>query len=476
MRARCHPLFAGISLRARAGDVYPGAVSEARNITCENCNASFTVKGLSETVTCTYCGHAQHLDPALLEELRSYSDGVQERVREADRERDHAAAWQKTTDQMAGRRMIWTYVLAFGLMGGLPMLCVIGGLVLLTNGILPQEKQHYINIAAMISSGAGMILYFTWYFTIGRRKKQTTVAGATLTCPSCGAPNDLQAGQTLETCRHCGAAILPTRDAQAQVLDRARAEARRARLERYSAERRGMAAIYSRSMTGTTLIYFIGGSFLLPLGGGTLFFSIGMLTGSEEYSPAIFLMWAMTLGLVAGVAGFVLWQRSRRSRLRRGLQVLCSVFRGRLLGGLQGTVQWLDEHWAGPYDMHDLTRSAYNDSASLDVQGYPVLVDLDPVPAAKQMRPRGLVLLACDLPGSGDAMETTLTLSPESRNLLEQIKRAGFNVETSEGGLLARADGLMLKRIVSDEQALAGWAQVMPLLARLARAMCHTPA
>ena len=167
---------------------------------------------------------------------------------------------------------------------------------------------------------------------------------------------------------------------------------------------------------------------------------------------------------------------SRKHRLRRGLEVLCAVFRGRILGGLQGTVAWLDRHWAGPYDVHDLTKGTYGDSAALDVQGYPVLVDVDPVPAAKQIRPRALVLVACELPGSGDAMETTLTLSPEARNLLEKVKRMGFNVETSEGGLLARADGLMVKRIVSDERALEGWADVMPLLARLARSMCSEPA
>ncbi|MBW2263078.1 MAG: hypothetical protein JRG91_13985 [Deltaproteobacteria bacterium] len=450
-------------------------MSAARTIRCENCNASFEVQGLPEEVTCTYCGHAQRVDPALLEELRSYSENVHDQVAVAKRERDHAAAWHKTTDQMAGKRMIWTYVMAFGLMGGLPMLCVMGGLLLLRSGILPQDKVYYINFGAMGATAVGVIIYFAWYFTIGRRKKQTQVAGATVTCPSCGAPNALQAGQAVEACRHCGAAILPSHDAQSQVMDRARAEARRARLERYRAERRGMAAIYRSAIGGTKLVYFIGGSLLLPLGGGTFFFTIGMLTGSEEYSPAIFLMWAMTLAVIGTMAGVILWQRSRRSMLRRGLDALCAQYRGRILGGLQGTVAWLDEHWAGPYDVHDLTKGSYNDSAALDVQGCPVLVEIDPVPAAKQIRPRALVLLACELPGSGDAMETTLQLSPEARGLLEQIKRTGFNVETSEGGLLARADGLMVKRIVSDEHALAGWADVMPLLARLARSMCYEP-
>jgi len=449
-------------------------MSRARTIKCADCNASFEVQGLSGTVTCTYCGHVQRLDPALLEEMRSYADGVQGRVAEADRERAHAAAWNRSTDQMSGKRGIWIYVMAFGLMGGLPMLCVFVGLFLLTRGILPQDKQHYINVAAMIASGVGMLTYFVWYFAKGRGKKQTLVAGASLTCPDCGAPNVLEAGQTLETCRHCGAAILPSQDAQQQVLDRARAEARQARLERYSAERRGMAAIYSRSMTGATLVYFIGGSFLLPLGGGTLFFTIGMITGSEEYSPAILIMWAMTLALVAGIAGIVLWQRSRKARLRQGLEVLCALFRGSILGGLQGSVQWMDEHWAGPYDVHDLTRGSYGDSAGLVVQGYPVLVDVDPVPPAKQIRPRALALVACELPGSGDAMETTLQLTGQARILLERIKRMGFDVETSEGGLLARADALMVRRIVSDDRALAGWGDMLPLLVRLAEAMCHT--
>jgi hypothetical protein len=196
-----------------------------------------------------------------------------------------------------------------------------------------------------------------------------------------------------------------------------------------------------------------------------------MMTGSEEYSPAIFLMWAMTLAVVAGIAGIVLWQRSRKARLRRGLEVLCALFRGTILGGLQGSVRWLDAHWAGPYDVHDLTKGTYGDSAALEVQGYHVLVDVDPVPAAKQIRPRALALVACELPGSGDAMETTLQLTGEARILLEKIKRMGFDVETSEGGLLARADALMVKRIVHDDRALAGWADVMPLLARLADAM-----
>lgn len=444
---------------------------EARTIRCGNCNALIEITGLSPSVTCSYCGHVQEVDPALIDELRSYSEAVQDQVAEAEKERDHAAAWHKSTAQMGGKRMGLNYLMGFGLMAGLPMAVTMGAVMLIRMGHIPPEKTHYVSFLAMGSAMLGVVIYFAWYFVAGKKRKATRVGTTTVTCPSCGAPNMMQAGQVVETCLHCGAALMPDKSVQREVVSKARYEARRARLERYRAEREGMAAVQSYSMSGSLLVYFIGGSFLVPIGGIALVLSVQTIMGKEEFSPAIFGVWGMLLGAVAVMAVIIGRQKRRKRRLRSGLEALCARFSGRILGGLQGTVGWLNTHWAGPYDVHDMTKGTYGDSAELVVDGYPALVELDPIPAAKQIRPRALLLVACEIPGLDSEMESTLQLSPESKRLLDRLEAAGLSVQTQEGGLIARADAQLIGRIIGQDGAVAELGDMLLTMTRLANSL-----
>lgn len=443
------------------------ASPSARTIRCDNCKASIEVAGLSPTVTCSYCGHTQQVDPALLSKLGDYSEAVGEQIATAEKERQHAASWDRSVAQMSGARRGLNYLLGFGLMGGLPVLAAIGGILLMKAGVIPENRPQYISFACMGSAMLGVVIYFVWYFTAGQKAKATAAPVTSVTCPSCGAPNAMQAGQVLETCLHCGAALIPSDTVQRQAVDAARGEATRARLERYRAERSGMAAVQSYGIKGTLLVWIVGGSFLVPIGGMTAIFTFQMIAGKERFSPGILALWGLLLAAL-GVMGTIVWfQKRRKLRIRRGLEALVTRFGGRILGGLPGTVGWLNTHWAGPFDVHDMTQSSYNDSAALTVEGYPALVDLDPIPAARQIRPRALVLVACDIPGVEDGRGDTLRLSAGQRILLEKIKAAGFDVEIQQGGLLARGDAMLARRIASSGGAVADLASVLQSMTRL---------
>jgi hypothetical protein len=451
----------------------PGPDPSALTLRCDNCKASIEISGLGPRVRCAYCGNVQDVDPQLLARLDGYHGAVDEQLSEVAREREHAAAWDRTQAQMSGRRRWLAPLLGFLLIGGPVILVSLGSAFLLSRGIIAQDRVQYVSFAAMGASMLGILAYFGWYYAFSKKKKSRRAAPAVtrVTCPSCGASSSMLAGQVLETCAHCGAALMPGEEVIERAVSSAREQARQARLERYRAERQGMATVQGAGISGTTLTFVVGGSLALPLVIGTVAFTAGMLAGSEPYSPGIFLLWAMCLAVVGAVAGFLWFQKRRRRRIRSGLEALVRAYQGRILSGLHGTVSWLNEHWAGPIEALDLTKGGYNDSAGLVVAGRHALVDLDPIAPSQHHRPRALLLVACDIPGTGAGQGMTLQLPPAARGLIQRIGDAGFTLEMQEGGLLARGDRLLTRAVATTDGTVEAFASPLADMAALARAL-----
>ncbi len=431
------------------------AARQARTVACEQCNAPIELAGLSASVVCRYCGHVQEVPAAIIEKLTRLEARVGEELDAAHREREAAAGWTTTAAMVQGKGRVVQSLVAVGLAVGLPGVIIGTFFGLLHLGVLEKGALEYMGPVSGAATMLGFASYIAWYMVRSRSKVRRPDAGSTTaTCPQCGATTAIPIGVAVKACEHCGADLMPC-EAQAGEAVRAATDAhRRARMERYRAERAGMAAYSKVGLSPDATTALVGGSFMLPLGGGTLVFTIGMITGSEPYSPAIFVMWGMTLGLAGVIAGIVLWRRRRKARICEGIGAAAKALGGERLGGLAGTVEWLNGFWAGPFDLAMLVAGPYNDSARMTVDGFAVLFDLDAVAASKHHGARALLLVACEIPGMGDGQDATLQLTPSVRALVDRVSAMGFGADMQAGGILSRADQATIKAFISRPGAI----------------------
>lgn len=427
-------------------------------------------------VTCAHCGHEQEVDPALLAELAQYSEDVREQLDRADLERRQAAAWQRSTAALSGRSKIVTHLLPIALAFLFPLAVSLTFALLVAQGAVAEEKIHYLSFILPGCVVLGLGGYYAWYFTRYRQRQRAgpAPAAAELRCPGCGAANRIGAGEVLESCRHCGAALIPGRAAREASVDAAAAEHRRALLERYRAERRGYASIQRVGLGSIGTILFAGGSFLLMAGGGTIAFSYLMLVGEEPYHPAIFAMWGVTLALVIGIALAISTIRRRRTRVRVGVASLADSLGGGGLDGLDGTVRWLNQHWAGPIDPFEMMPGSYYGAGAAVLGGFPVLVDVNPKAASQQHRCWSRILIACHVPDASSEDQQPVRETDETRDLLRRIGDAGYEVRTSAAGLFARAGDDIVPGLLRPKSIAAVAAPIIDLV-RLAHVLGARP-
>jgi hypothetical protein len=427
----------------------------ARTIRCEQCGAAIELVDLRPAVTCRYCGRSQPVDEAVLERLEHYRDQVGFQLSSAEQERKNAARWEYHTRRMKGSGYVKQTVVAMAIAMGAPAV-VIGAFMLLKHqGVIGNEQMMYLGPVCTGVTLLGLMGYFVWYYTGAKRKgTQTSMEADTVACPQCGAANEMLPGQVVDTCEHCGAALFPDEEARRRGVEAAADEHRRARMERYRAERSGMATYGRLGMGSNVVMLVVAGSFLVPLGLGAVGFTVAMMVGAEPYSPAIFLLWGALVLLLAGVTAYVLWTKRLKQRIRLGLEQLVERHQGQILGGLQGTVSWLNRYWAGPFDLKALVRGPYNDSAWFALEGYPVLVDLDLKAASQHHEPRAWILLAAEIPAVSAGHDATLQLTAGVRTAINAIADEGFEADFQQGGLIAKADRATIRSLLRSPETI----------------------
>ena len=445
----------------------------ALTIRCRECDSPIELRELAPVVRCGHCGQQHRLDPETMHALEEYRDAVDDQLEQVRKERAVVAAWERSTDQIRRGTKLSGYLLAFGVLVGIPLATILIGIALIQQGVIAKENSLYVNYMAMGATGIAITLYCLLYFARRqRRTKAPEPARSTLRCPECGADNQLEPGQQVESCAHCSAALMPTSTVRDEGIDLARKEARRAALDKYRAERAGYAALRGVGLGPVAVIWFIGGSFLLMVGGGTLVFSWLMLTGEEPYSPAIFVMWGATVALVTGMVVAVRTIRRRQQRTRRAVDGLARSLGGRGLDGLAAAVGWMNEHWAGPRDPYELMPGNYYAVGELSLGGFPILVDVNPTAASQHHRAYSVILVACDVPiGEGG---TRPQFDEAAREIERRISAAGYDVEINEAGLIARAGEDVIPGLKQPEN-IAALAEPIADLARLAAALGATP-
>ncbi len=448
----------------------------ARSIRCSQCGNSISIDGLAETVQCSHCGGQQIIDPQLLAELRGFRTQVDEHSQAARNDRDVAAAWKRTAAQMEQGSGLGQVLLAFGLVAGIPMVVVLVGILLLSNGVIPEENVIIVNGMAMVGAAIGITLYFIRYYSRrSRRVEGSSRIATSIRCPECGASNPFGSGGTVASCSHCGAGLIPDPGTRNAVIDAARDDRCRAQMAKLRAERSGYVAIAKVGMGPVALVWMIGGSFLLMIGGGSLSFSYQMIVGKEPYNPAILVMWIFTFALVGSMTVITKSIRRRQARTQAAVADLAEAFGGRGLDGLVGTAWWLNTYWTDPVDPYMMMPGSYYGCAEMIPGGFPTFVDVNPVAASQHHRAYCSILVACHIPGASNGKEGQMVTSTRARDIQLRIDSAGFNVKLTEAGLLARGARELLPTLKKPEK-IDALSEPIVDMARLAAALDATPA
>jgi hypothetical protein len=404
--------------------------ASARNLRCSSCNAAFAVERISATVHCPYCGHGQTF--ADYGELLAYEQAVQRRADKASEQAMIAAsleAWTSSSRSDPKRRL----AVAYGFMIGLPILLALVLVAVDKIGLLPKTSGPGPALAIGAVSYLGLAGFLVWSFTgrIRSQKRQSGLRDIHVACPTCGAPGALTPGEAADNCAFCGAALIPSRAAMNQGVDAARLAAQQASLNRRRASREASAKAQNMGAFAYIMPILIVGSMLLMIGGSAVGFSVQMLTGSEPYHPAIFLLWALTLAILGGSAVYCLRYRLRRDALRNGLEDIAKQLSGKVLFDADARLEWLNRYWIGEYERTGLGQSYVAAGAAISIADYNALIDIDL--RTGQPAPRVELLLAAWVPRVSDGQE------PSGRARDETLKHMGFHVRRTAGGLHAVA-------------------------------------
>jgi hypothetical protein len=441
---------------------------QARSIPCPRCGGIFPVAEVRAGIDCPYCTHRFALTPAALLELERYQISVHAALGQANVQHQHSAAWGTTAQTM---KTAWISLAVFGV---LVTLLILATFVLqwgLMNGVVSQEIIPIFSIGSLVGVMGTTVAVSLW---LGMRAKQSagraSAGSSRVACPSCGAPNELGPGQTLETCRYCRAALVPSQTVMLHGMNVARAALRSAEINRYRAERTGMAAIMGRA-TVKAGPYIIIGSFVPVTGGATLAMAAQLVIGNEKVPlPAVATMLALTSLNIGLIAAVYIWRKWNQQRFATAVADLARQFRGQLLPGLPDKVAWLNAYWASPYELHHLSSGPCHTAARIDAGGYAALIDVDPIPPVQQYKPRVHILIAAAVPELA-----TRTSSPAVRAARQWLDQAGFTLVVESSGLFARAQENTLKRLRKSPESLHVLSTVITTLSGLARGLDAEP-
>ncbi len=409
-------------------------------------------------------------------EARQYRNDVFAEMRAADAERRQAAAWGQWSGAGPSYAKAWIAIVPIFVIVVLvvSLLSVLG-----STGVVPLEivgNLRYLSgpcLPLLIFGAAGASAFFQL-----RRSQSAQTAGAIapiskVACPHCGAPNHLIAGQHVHTCGHCGGALMPSKTVMVQSLDAMRAERRRATLERYRAERRGMLGVGSYTRASTRFVPFYDLVIFAPM---ACTFLAG--AGAVLNEAPLYAMWPFVIALavvsviVAGAAvvlGLRFWQRKKD--WREGLAQLAHQFHGRASDRVEDFVSWLDSFWAGPYDVRHLFGGSRFAVVSLDAWGYAAVLALDPkrgpYEGAGYYPTYVRVVLAGWVPNASDGRGPP-PIVPAAHATIEWLRAWGFTVSFEEAGIVAAAAPWVVYRVAREPSTVVQLAPVIAHVVRLA--------
>jgi ribosomal protein L37AE/L43A len=451
----------------------------ARSLRCERCHAAFSLAQPLPEVHCPFCGHRQAV-PAY-DELKQHELAVNERIARAQHELGQAAAFEAwRTDARSDPKRTTFLLVGVGFVA--PLLIWIATSLAPQLGLPLAVSESHLVVGVIFATYIALLGYVIWQ-SLGRQQAKdghVDLEGANVACPNCGAAGVLSASAAVDTCGYCQAALIPTRTAMHRAVSDAQAALREATLARHREER--LVALRTRSSMVVPLV-LIGPGVALPfivIPVITVGATWDMATGQEPFNGAVLLGWGMSAAIVGGA---ILWWRRRQEILgiwARATATLSRQFNGHALGSAAAVVQWMNQHWAGPYDLVHLRQGSFRTSLALSAAGYPVLLAADPFETAskEQSEQRALkphVLLAAWVPGVSDHSGQGPARGAAVEREVALLSAAGFEVAITEAGLFAHACLETTKALRKHPAAAHALAVVIGHLTQLAQALGAAP-
>jgi hypothetical protein len=461
--------------------------SEGRGLRCERCGGTFPIQTLAAAVRCPYCGAATDLSRQTVVQAKAYRADVFAEMRRADAERRAAAeAWQahRTMEgaQKSSVQTLWIFIA----MNALPALfvpCIF--FFQLASGPRPQLEAMAGPALGVAGTLCPMVLLLAipGYGLFANRREERRAAraraaaggAAEVACPHCGAPNRLAPGQAVQTCGHCRGALVPSQTVMVRGLDAVREARRRASLERFRAERRRDASGSASRQVSFYLVFWV--LQVAPVPVIALAFLLYLAVTRLDWTALLLLAVAVFLPVGGATAYFThrwLRIRQRRRELRAALEDLAVQFHGEAAFARSAMLDWLDAHWAGPYDVAFLAAGKDFGAVRLDAWGFPTLVAVNPRAGFGGGRRYVRLLLAAWIPGLSDGQPAP-PLDARAEATLRWLRASGFDVERTPAGLVATARPHVLERIAKEPDEVHPLALVVGHLTRLAQEIDAAP-
>jgi len=398
-------------------------------------------------VHCPYCGRQQAVPAELLRELAAFQRQFSGQKVEADEAVRTANAWRDFSHQAGpiGPGL----AIAFSLLMLLPVAAArFADQVLDLVVPVPAVYAVYVPLLAALYALGRLRLASRKKPGAARqrvRQEQAELGVQRVACPLCGAPNDYDPRRgAAADCAYCRSALFPTRDVLAQALDAARLAKRRALLDTYRLARAATAklAIELRAphvgTFGEWKPALVASLVVAGVLGGM---SKELLEGKLPDLPALYALWLLLpLGwLVFGLS--LARKHARRRRLEAALSNVAQQGRGSSDSDVSAYVAWLDEHWAGPYDVPYDSLGTWFYSVRVRAGRYAGLAELNL--EARNLKPAHVrVLLAAWLPGISDNDQGTAAaaLPAAAHSFHDRLYALGCSLELTGAGLIARMD------------------------------------
>lgn len=437
-----------------------------RSIRCSRCDAAIELHTTALSAPCTSCGHAEPVPPALVEELRRYEQQYAASLQGANASLNQAQSMENLAGQMPASNTMLKMV------GGMMtvMLLLGGGVqfMLMNPSLSGEMKRNAMMLFPVVA--IGLWLGVPLFFMIRRARTKAARVSAPavhVSCPSCGANNQLMAGDTAAACAYCSARLVPSPTVMMQVLEAGDIAQRRAGMAQLIAQR---SMTLSSRNASVNPVKMVAGSWGLVavLGLGT--FAVSAALEGDHHTMAILSLVIAAMALP--VLLFLLWRLQRRERWSAPLFDLEQQFGGRYSTKLNDQVGWLNTYWPETYsDFWIVGVGLRFGTLATEVAGYPVLLDVHPEKPyggarhASEFLPRLNILVAAAIPLQAQSLSR---LPAGAQVHLDMIRRMGFRISLSTSGVLVTAKPEVLGSFAKKPEALHSLAQTFQSLTNLA--------
>ncbi|MEZ4376398.1 MAG: hypothetical protein R3B07_36670 [Polyangiaceae bacterium] len=339
----------------------------------------------------------QALDPHKLRALEHYQANVEHDLIAAEKHANQQAAYEKWYGTPENRRNTTTEF--FVVAGVCAVIAGAVGAVLASLGLMNWMLMPTVVLMGGFMCGA-LVVYGRMFISMFRKGnvQRGQLDELVVACPTCGAPGKLTPGDSIDTCAHCHAALVPGSTAIQQGLEAAARARRKAALRHYRTEIETFASVYGGG-SGKHVVFFVLVPFAVMLTLPTLMITAEQLQqGKELPLPPLLILFGVSLGLW-GTIGLILWLRwSKQQATMRGLAPLEHAYNARRGSGTRGLAAWIVAHWAGPFPVQRLYTGVNHHFMAGNCRGFPILIDFNPS-KAQHMVTRATLHVAAEIPG-----------------------------------------------------------------------------